>query len=168
MNLINKNFHLKPDGLRIMVGVENSKEADMIRLVLIRGLPGSGKSTLAKTRFSDFVHLEADMYFTTKDGKHGYSPEFVSDAHKWCITTAKILLRSGQKVVVSNTFSRIWELYPYLEEVNPDEVQITEAQGNWKSLHDISEEKFEIIRERWEPLPFEDWEYIDYEEAEAA
>jgi adenylate kinase family enzyme len=133
----------------------------MIRLVIIRGLPGSGKSTLARTRFADFVHLEADMYFSTQDGKYAYDADLIKDAHNWCLLTTRALLWSGQRVVVSNTFSQLWELNNYLQSVHRDEVMVTEATGEWTSIHNISEEKMQIIRERWEPLPYEDWEYVD-------
>jgi len=134
----------------------------MIRLVLIRGLPGSGKSTLAKTRFSDFIHIEADMYFLDRNGNYNYDSDLIEDAHDWCRTTVEALLWSGQKVVVSNTFSQLWEMYPYFEAVNRSEIQITEAQGNWKNIHEVPEEKIQRIADRWESLPYEDWEYIEF------
>ena len=134
----------------------------MIRLVLIRGLPGSGKSTLAKTRFKDYIHLEADMYFINEKGYYVYNPDLIKEAHEWCLTTAKHLLWSGQQVVVSNTFSQLWEMYPYLDAVNRNEVQITEAQGNWPNVHGISEEKIQIMKDRWDILPYDDWEYIEF------
>ena len=132
-----------------------------IRLVLIRGLPGSGKSTLAETRFKDFFHLEADMYFLDFHGNYEYNSLYISEAHEWCEITAQVLLNSGYKVVVSNTFTELWEMNAYLNLVNRDELQITEASGNWKNIHNVSEEKIQMMQERWEALPYEDWEYME-------
>ena len=135
----------------------------MIRLVLIRGLPGSGKSTLAKTRFKDFIHLEADMYFLDHEGVYRYDPLLVSEAHLWCENTACILLRAGQRVVVSNTFTRFWEIEHYLSMVNRSELMITEVNGTYDSIHGLLPERIADLTSRWEPLDPEYWEEVGEE-----
>lgn len=56
------------------------------KLVLVRGLPGSGKSTLAR--------------------------EMIASGTAEAATLA---LWSGKTVVVSNTFTKLWEMQPYLD-----------------------------------------------------
>jgi hypothetical protein len=136
---------------------------DEIRLVLIRGLPGSGKSTLAKTRFADFFHLEADMFFIDSQGGYNWNHSDVGEAHKWCQNTARVLLNLGFNGVVSNSFTELWEMNPYFDMVDNAEIQVTEVDGHWKNTHNISDEKIEVMRQRWEVLPYEDWEYIEPE-----
>lgn len=87
-------------------------------IILIRGLPGSGKSTLARDLViagKADIHLEADMFFINDEGKYVYDGEKIKWAHEWCQSTARILHRNGQRVVVSNTFTRISEMQPYLD-----------------------------------------------------
>ncbi len=122
-------------------------------LILIRGLPGSGKSTLAR-QMEGFTHLEADMFFLDKEGKYNYQKEKVSEAHNWCKRELEKELRKGGKVVVSNTFSRLFEMQDYLAIAKKYkcEVKIIEATGNWKNIHDIPENIIERMRDRWEVL----------------
>jgi len=119
-------------------------------LVLIRGLPGSGKSTMAKKQYSWCIHLEADMFFM-RDGVYRYEPEKIKEAHEWCQASALIALRSGNSVVVSNTFTRLWEMKPYIEMVTPDvQLQIVTATGSYKNIHGVSDDVVQRMRERWE------------------
>ena len=118
------------------------------KLVLIRGLPGSGKSTLAKA-MDGYVHYEADMFFLVND-KFVYDGTKISQAHDWCVASTKAALHDGKRVVVSNTFSKLWELQRYVELGFP--LEIVEAQGNWESIHDVPKDKIEMMKARWEPL----------------
>ena len=133
----------------------------MPTMFIMRGLPGSGKSTLAETRFANYFHLEADMFFLDSQGNYNWNHSDLNEAHEWCAITARVLLNSGLNIVVSNTFVELWEMNPYFDLVMNDELQITEVNGNWKSSHNISDEKMHNMRERWEVLPYADWEYIE-------
>lgn len=117
----------------------------MHHLLIIRGLPGSGKSTLAKTlgRF----HVEADMFFV-KNGIYQFDKTKIREAHEWCFNTVCDALRF-KDVVVSNTFTRIWEMQKYLDLPNPKTV-IT-VEGNYGNVHGVPPSVVEEMRKRWEP-----------------
>lgn len=118
-------------------------------IVLVRGLPGSGKSTLAKG-MDGYVHIEADMYFE-RDGRYKYEPALVKDAHDWCVESAYEALRTGQNVVVSNSFVKLWELQRYIDLGYP--FRIIEAQGRWPNIHGVPESKVQMMAQNWEALP---------------
>lgn len=94
-------------------------------LILIRGLPGSGKSTLAKfllkvlqTGGKEVEWFETDMAFTDPlTDEYKFDPEKLKEAHEWCQRSVRLVLERSQdfNVIVSNTFSRIWEMQPYLD-----------------------------------------------------
>lgn len=122
-----------------------------MKLVLIRGLPGSGKSTMA-SNMPGFVHLEADMYFTDANGRYNFNRDDLRAAHDWCQRAADEALSSGRNVVISNTFSRKWEMEPYLliAQRLGAEVEIVEALGAWQNTHGVPAETIEKMRARWE------------------
>ena len=84
-------------------------------LILVRGLPGLGKSTLGRTIANayDGIQLENDMQFMVS-GEYVFDPSKLEDAHTATQTEVKNLLaESAPCVVVSNTFTRFWEMQPY-------------------------------------------------------
>jgi predicted kinase len=124
-------------------------------LILIRGLPGSGKSTLAKNLQASIggVHLESDQYFAYA-GTYMFDPTKLVDAHKWCQDWADISLRARQTTIVSNTFTQMWEMKPYLElakEYNV-RVQVIHVESNFGSVHNVPEATIQKMRTRWEPF----------------
>jgi predicted kinase len=122
-------------------------------LLLIRGLPGSGKSTLAKSFGPTFVHIEADQYFTGNDGIYNFTSYELTAAHKYCEVRTKQSLSLGHHVVVSNTFSKHWEMEAYKQmAVDIPNVQLLTviAQGNWPNTHNVPEAVIERMRERWQ------------------
>lgn len=123
-------------------------------LVLIRGLPGSGKSSMARMFESmGFEHCEADKFFS-KNGKYEFDPAKLTDAHAWCLAEAASKLEAGLPVVVSNTFTRQWELQPYLElaERLGAPLFVVEARGKFGNVHGVDGSHVERMRARWEPL----------------
>lgn len=91
-------------------------------LYLIRGLPGSGKSTLARLLTDDNwdedekVWLEADTYHIDTDGVYRFNPERVKETHQECQSDCELAMRDGVSlIVVSNTFTRRWEMEPYYD-----------------------------------------------------
>lgn len=115
-------------------------------LTIIRGLPGSGKSTLAKQLGQPF--FEADQFFTDEHGNYAFRADQLSTAHAGCLEGVKATLESGQDCTVSNTFTRRWEMQPYLDLGYP--VRIIEVRGPWKSIHPIPEKAIAAMRDRWE------------------
>jgi cytidylate kinase len=117
-------------------------------LVLIRGLPGSGKSTMAGVLASvGYAHFEADMFFMV-DGTYRYDASRIREAHAWCQQMTRKMLERGQRVVVSNTFTRLSELAPYLSMTL--NVRVIEAQGRWANVHDVPPVTIRRMAERWE------------------
>lgn len=126
------------------------------QLTIIRGLPGSGKSTLAKeiSKQTGAVHFEADMFFTQPDGKYIYKPELVKSAHSWCQMAVQSQLVSGRSVVVSNTFTRRWEVQPYLDMARCVQADVTviTCREQYKNIHGCTPSIIEGMRARWEEI----------------
>lgn len=121
------------------------------KLILIRGLPGSGKSSLAAS-LRGFMHFEADQFFDGPDG-YKFDASSLKDAHAWCLLKSLSALKEGHDVVVSNTFTRHWEMKDYINGaaflgVVP---QIITCHGEWQNVHNVPSERIEQMRSRWEP-----------------
>ena len=128
-----------------------------MKLTLIRGLPGAGKSTMAKAMVevdSSLRHFEADQYFVDASGNYRFEPSEIEDAHTWCLTETRNALENGSSVVVSNTFTRKWEMAPYrkLAKELGAELEILEATGNYGSIHGVPQKTIDAMRSRWEVL----------------
>lgn len=121
-------------------------------LILCRGLPGSGKSAVARAlAMVGYVHFEADMFFYV-DGIYRYDRRWIQDAHEWCKRKTREALRRGERVVVSNTFTRLSEMAPYCV-MGANAVRVIEATGRWENRHGVSKEQVQRMSARWEPLP---------------
>ena len=126
-----------------------------VQLILIRGIPGSGKSTYAKKLMKEMQnvkHYEADMFFE-KDGEYKFDPSKLKQAHEWCQAMTYNSLRRKQNVIVSNTFTTLRELEPYLEMVDAVpgvEVKVITVIGNFGSIHDVPKEALDRMKARWQ------------------
>jgi hypothetical protein len=120
-------------------------------LSIIRGLPTSGKSTLAR-KFG-CLHLEADMFFMV-DGSYRYDALKIEAAPLWCQRMAFHALLLGFDVVVSNTFTRVWELDPYLQmaKESGSQVSIYRTTRDFVGLHRVPELTLEAMRLRLEDV----------------
>lgn len=119
----------------------------MAHLTIIRGIPGSGKSTLAKT--IPAIHVEADMYFMS-EGVYYFDYNYVKKAHEWCLQEVKKNLRDGLDVVVSNTFTRHWEMKSYKELVTKENLTVITATGNYQNIHGVPAHVINNMIIRWE------------------
>ena len=121
-----------------------------MELVLIRGLPGSGKSTMAKAMHG-YCHFEADQFFM-RDGEYKFDPALLKHAHDSCQKMADAALQIARDVVVSNTFTRKWEMQAYLDMAKKHgaDVRIITATGNYKNVHGVPAEAIQKMRDRWE------------------
>lgn len=122
-------------------------------LKLVRGIPGSGKSTYAK-KFPQYAHFEADMYHI-KDGVYDWKPENQKAAHAWCLASAEQALKEGNDVIVSNTFTKLWELEPYFEMgirngLGYYDILVETMRGNFGSIHNVPEATMDRMRHNFD------------------
>ena len=123
----------------------------MAKLILVRGLPGSGKSTFARELSgAGYVHLETDMYFI-ENGHYRFNAAFLPKAHKWCQEQAETYIYQMANVVVSNTFTQLWEMEPYFK-LGAERVTIVECTGHYGNVHGVPADKVAQMRARWEQV----------------
>jgi len=124
---------------------------DVKELILIRGIPGSGKSTFAKMICNQYI--EADMYFM-QDGEYKFDASKINEAHTWCQNKTEEWMKKGYNVVVSNTFSREWEMQEYYEMAEKYGYRIysviMENRHNGINSHGVPEEKITQMKNRFE------------------
>ena len=130
------------------------------QLILIRGVPGSGKSTLARKIRRDsynlykssICHFEADQFFIDVEWEYHFDPSKIKAAHTWCQVETEHALKNGASVIVSNTFTQLWEMQPYFEMAKKHnaEVVVYLCQGNFKNIHGVPDAKVKQMRDRFE------------------
>ena len=106
-----------------------------MELVLIRGLPGSGRRPwraclrwLATNTTKPTTTLE-------RDGAYRFDPAELPKAHAWCLDHAMGSISRGARCVVANTFTRRWEMQPYLDAAKAAgvPVRVIEARGEGRT-----------------------------------
>lgn len=134
-------------------------------LILLRGLPNSGKSTLARSITNNVC--EADSYFMVyRDdmgnihrhvymGEYEFDSNLLTEAHDDCKALCEDFMMGGQEIiVVSNTFTREWEMKPYYELAEKYDYMvhsvIVEKRHDSKNDHNVPDEHIEKMRERFE------------------
>lgn len=130
----------------------------MKELFIIRGIPGSGKSTLAKAIGG--IHVEADQYFTDKDGNYNWEAKHVQNAHNYCQSQVEAWMSTdgsqvnNNRIVVSNTFTREWEMEPYFKLAEKYGYRvytlISENRHGGTNIHNVPEETLTNMRNRFE------------------
>lgn len=128
----------------------------MSELVIVRAPSGYGKSTYVKKNFSDYQHLEADMYFI-RDGEYLFDRNKLGAAHKWCQTMTKQALRDGKDVVVSNTSTTLRELNDYIKIADDCKVtfRVIRLNKQFQNIHNVPHEIVEAMKNRFQDYPGE-------------
>lgn len=130
----------------------------MAELIIVRGLPGSGKSTYAANLIADREntrHYEADMFFN-RWPSYKFEPRLISAAHDWCYSNVVRALWLGEDVVVSNTFTQMWEMDRYFgipSIVDDVTVRVVEVRTQFQNIHGVPEEKLKQMAARWQSIP---------------
>ena len=130
-------------------------------LFLVRGLPGSGKSTFATHIWNEYAVCEADKFFYDKEGNYNFDPSKLKDAHAWCKNEVETRMKDHQinqqyypEIAVSNTFTQEWEMKDYYELAEKYGYKvvslIVENRHGGKNVHGVSDDKLEIMKNRFE------------------
>lgn len=142
------------------------------KLICFRGCSGSGKSfaalTLAEELFMQGIkvfHIETDQYWIDLEGKYRWNPKYLGLAHQWCLANVvrQFEILDFEVVIVSNTFTTLKELQPYLDFANSVgiEIEIKEPNTSWKfdaeecfkrNRHNVPLEVIKKQISRWETL----------------
>lgn len=156
-----KEVFVKKNKIALKPGFGGGKPENALmknQLVLVRGLSGSGKSSFADSlTLIGYEKFEADMFFEI-DGVYVFDGSRIRDAHKWCQKMTQQALWMGEDVVVSNTFTRLSEMAPYMG-MQAGSIRVIEATGNWPNTHGVPPEKLQTMADRWESFPVNDSVY---------
>jgi hypothetical protein len=130
----------------------------MPSLYIIRGAPGSGKTTFGhRLRAGGLVRfvISADDYMTGPDGEYSFDPRRLKECHERCQMDTVFHLKAFESVAVCNTFTRIWEMQPYVNIARNigAELYVIKCEGSFRNVHGVPDEKVRQMRER-----FEDWQ----------
>ena len=68
------------------------------------------------------------------------------------VRSAIAAMQVGRDVVVSNTFTRLWEMKPYKDAARKLGVEVVERvmTGEWPNSHGVPADKVRQMRERFE------------------
>lgn len=129
----------------------------MPTLYLIRGVPGSGKSSFAESLYWKhlvFAVLEADQYFVDSEtGEYRFNPNLIANAHRDCQYRAKMHLKLGNDIAVSNTSTTEREVEIYAKIAKDYGAKfvslIVENRHGETNVHNVPEEKIQQMRNRF-------------------
>jgi len=125
----------------------------MAILYIVRGVSGSGKSTLAREMASKLglEHYEADQWFE-RDGVYNFDPRELQNAHAACLENAMYAMRHLGGCIVSNTFTRLWEMRNYLDFAAElgCQIRIITCRGQYQNTHGLSDKDVEKQRARFQ------------------
>lgn len=129
----------------------------MIRnLYLVRGVSGAGKSTLALAMAAAMGGIAvANDDFFTNHGEYVFDHTKHKEAKQWCEEKVEHYLQCKiGSVVVHNTFTREWELEPYMDLAETYGYRVTtlvvENRHGSVNTHGVPSEVIDNMKERFE------------------
>lgn len=143
--------------------IENIEFTNEPTLVIVRGIPGSGKTTFAKycveklkTENIKAIQYEADDYFM-HNGQYKFDITKLAAAHKWCFEKTFSSFDRYNVVFVTNTFTTMKELNPYLKEANllGIKVIVVRMANEYQNQHNVPEATLTAMRQRFCDYPNE-------------
>ena len=100
--------------------------------------------------------FEADAYFEDKNEIYDFDHDLLAEAHRWCLMKTKAALKnpSVDRVVVSNTFSTIKEMQPYIDAANEAGAKLVVVclYGEYGSIHNVTQDVIDKVKARFEPF----------------
>lgn len=120
-------------------------------LFIVRGHPGSGKSTYARHLIDTnlaTIHIENDTFFTDAAGNYAFDITKHEQAKQWCLEQVQSSLEQGLDTVVSNTFTTVKELQPYLD--LGYRTQVIEMDLNYIDTHRVPKDIVNVKKKAFE------------------
>jgi len=92
----------------------------------------------------------ADDWMTDEHGNYKYDVTRLQHAHNMCLNKTRQAVLAGKNVAVHNTFTRKWEMQPYLS--LPANIVIMHCKGQWQNVHNVPAHIVQRMRERFEEV----------------
>lgn len=121
-------------------------------LYLFRGLPGAGKTTAAielQSMIPGSKHFENGMFRQEMVG-YKYSHNTHVQARENCLNAVHKHLQEGQVTMVSNVFTSMHSIRPYLELKYP--ITIVDCTSDKDSVYQIPEHDLKRLKDRYVPI----------------
>ena len=124
---------------------------------------GSGKSTFAEYCVKKLAgenitatHCESDDYWM-RDGVYKFELKYIYRAHEWCFKKVFESFSKYKIVFVTNTFTQMKELNPYLKEAAQRGLKVTVVRmaNEYQNQHEVPEATLEAMRQRFCDYPGE-------------
>lgn len=140
----------------------NGVDFSQFGLILVRGVPGSGKSTLAQ-KIKKAMETEQDSLWAAEtfetdawfEKNGGYNVAKLGAAHSATQHNVNRALLRGVTCIVANTFTREFELAPYLNmtrQFTCCHTLIIDVYTQFGNVHGVPAEHVEKMKRRFVPV----------------